>query len=837
MLKSFEYAAGDVKLPFDYEAALSDAPQPHNLTWDKEDFVPDNPQAFVNIDGELWQYRMNFFTYESKVTRYKGPDIDHMEFVDDIETGFNFTWFMSGFWYDESEKKLYAPVHMERRPFTDYACWGPRRIGLATSLDKGATWTYDGDIITSESYHYEDDMNKFSGSYYFNGCSDFHFYVDDRNEYMYLYWTGAWFLKGDNFSFSAIRGSWETHVSRCALKDKMSPGKWVNYYNGKWTENALGGKSSIVIPNQGLNSIIYSTALNKYIIAGYCWWSGSASEKYGFCISACEDLSKQDWTPFGIFPEMDKGAFSSFFNIEGTDTRVCNDRFRFYAYHHSDLGPYMINQFKRLDITLKEGARAATGFNTPQYSFEPHPESSDETVNRKTKIIGASYPEVQYFGEWTEITENKYVYFEGKAKAGSNEGDSIEFKFNGSDIYWRAIRMPDAGMVDVYIDGKYANSVDLYFPKRIFTQFAYIKKGLDPNADHTIKLVIKNEKNRNSTGNLVRHIAFEYSAESYRASFEFCGAWWGKNNWYYEQWLNNEKKPLTFHHSDDSFYHTDYWHGDYDCRIGLDYMLPSHVSVVRKWVAPHSGKIQIEGQANSVFDNGNGTFIRILKNEEELLANTFVIFNSPNNHDIVTEVKKGDSICFVASKHVSNEIIIWDPTVTYIESVDDSGNEPVVFGSDINIAFHRKASARTANADNYRPGDGSPASAVDGKDETRYFCTYTGDNWLTLDLEQLCKINRWVVKHNGVVEKLPPVTTYNSVYTYNTRKFKLQRSDDGINWIDVDEVLDNRFAVTDRIVEEFSTRYIRLYIYLGNNIQYDPGVRIHEFELYYVKDK
>jgi hypothetical protein len=88
-----------------------------------------------------------------------------------------------------------------------------------------------------------------------------------------------------------------------------------------------------------------------------------------------------------------------------------------------------------------------------------------------------------------------------------------------------------------------------------------------------------------------------------------------------------------------------------------------------------------------------------------------------------------------------------------------------------------------------------------------------------------------------VVEKIPPVTTYNSVYTYNTRKFKLQRSDDGINWIDVDEVLDNRFAVTDRMVEEFSTRYIRLYIYLGNNIQYDPGVRIHEFELYYVKDK
>jgi hypothetical protein len=39
------------------------------------------------------------------------------------------------------------------------------------------------------------------------------------------------------------------------------------------------------------------------------------------------------------------------------------------------------------------------------------------------------------------------------------------------------------------------------------------------------------------------------------------------------------------------------------------------------------------------------------------------------------------------------------------------------------------------------------------------------------------------------------------------------------------------------MVEEFSTRYIRLYIYLGNNIQYDPGVRIHEFELYYVKDK
>ena len=42
------------------------------------------------------------------------------------------------------------------------------------------------------------------------------------------------------------------------------PGKWKYFYNGRWDEPALGGKSCIVTPSH-LWGVIYSTYLDKYI--------------------------------------------------------------------------------------------------------------------------------------------------------------------------------------------------------------------------------------------------------------------------------------------------------------------------------------------------------------------------------------------------------------------------------------------------------------------------------------------------------------------------------------------------------------------------------------------
>ncbi|GGB41079.1 hypothetical protein GCM10011409_18240 [Lentibacillus populi] len=120
------------------------------------------------------------------------------------------------------------------------------------------------------------------------------------------------------------------------------------------------------------------------------------------------------------------------------------------------------------------------------------------------------------------------------------------------------------------------------------------------------------------------------------------------------------------------------------------------------------------------------------------------------------------------------------------------------------------------------------AYAVDGKMDTKW-CDNSGatDKWLELDLGQVYTINEWVVKNAGIGES--------GGYPFrNTKNFRLQKSNDGENWTDVDVVKDNVQTIVDRYVPAFSARYVRLLIDKG---AYDNHTaRIYEFEVFGVKD-
>ena len=101
-------------------------------------------------------------------------------------------------------------------------------------MDKGRTWKYEGDIVSSETYYYPHDFFKFSGSSFGNGLADFGFYVDVRGGYFYIFPDEGW-------APNSTRGvRWNSRPARCAIEDKMVPGKWHLFYNGTWTEPALG---------------------------------------------------------------------------------------------------------------------------------------------------------------------------------------------------------------------------------------------------------------------------------------------------------------------------------------------------------------------------------------------------------------------------------------------------------------------------------------------------------------------------------------------------------------------------------------------------------------------
>ncbi|RRJ64020.1 carbohydrate-binding protein [Paenibacillus oralis] len=114
--------------------------------------------------------------------------------------------------------------------------------------------------------------------------------------------------------------------------------------------------------------------------------------------------------------------------------------------------------------------------------------------------------------------------------------------------------------------------------------------------------------------------------------------------------------------------------------------------------------------------------------------------------------------------------------------------------------------------------------AVDGKTDTKW-CDNTNAKikWLKLDLGQVYNINEWVVINAGINEGNSPF--------WNTKNFRLQKSDDGKKWEDVDVVQNNAQTIVDRYLPEpFSARYVRFYVSQG---AHDSNtVRLYELELY-----
>ncbi len=810
----YEYAAGEVVLPFSYTVSRSPAPKPGGLDFSHQ-VSPDNCQVFVRIDDEIWEFRSQWVINLGTAARYTGPDIDHMTRVEDgaYPEGMTSCWFLGGMWYDPSERKLYAPMHIEhdgiRRtyPFS-------RKIALATSTDKGRTWHYEGDIITSETYYYPHDFFKFSGSGYGIGVADFGFYVDRRGGYFYVFPDEGWASRATR----SMR--WNSRAARCAISDKMAPGKWKYFYNGKWDEPALGGKSSTVAPSH-LWGVAYSAVLNKYI----CMFLGNQDPPNqgnidGIYIGCCTDLGKQDWI-WGYCPEAMFG-FMNLITTAGTDTAAtCDDAFRYYSYFGS-------GDFQRLDIKLAPGRTVTTDLQS-RYMFEPHPESSDPMLGRATRIVGSRSPEMKYSGTW--IDRPNLESYEGTTRESSNPNSSIEFSFEGTAVYWRAIHSPQSGRADIYIDGVLRKIVDCYSPRSTTCeQFLYVHTGLSSNTKHTIKVVVMGKKHPKSAATTVSHIAFEYSAESYKASAGFCSLM-GKNNWYYQRWNGSDYSDLAF--VSDEAHPTMYWLGN-NCAIGNNYQIPGDNAAVRRWIAPHGGIIRIEGEAIRSETSDGNVLASVWLNAEKLWPDKLLSHGESATHDLKATVIQGDAVSFVVARkdaagknaHPESDKMVWDPVITYTQNV------PAVWRSNPpsgqNLALNKYARSK-ALVSSYRPFD-----AVDGDLNTGFTIQAddkisSGEDWFLVDLEKPHTIDRYVV-----FSQTPDPA-------YRPGNFILQKSDDKFAWTDVDSVnnhaseLDHYYGIplikVARDVPAFRARYVRLYLPKGKPFT------ISEFELYYTEGK
>jgi hypothetical protein len=642
----------------------------------------DYPIGNVIIDNETWVIfnSGNQYGTHVKVARFKGADFEHtIQQADgsiDVEKDVS-THFLGGMWYDNSAGKLYAPIHCEyKRDITPPAGWSRKRTRLATSTDKGLSWKMEGDILT-DCMPGDDDWLAFSGSFFQAGPADCDLFADFAGGYFYIFSCNSYAPKNGPMN----NYLWFNEAARCAISDKMAPGKWHKFRNGTWTEPGLGGKSSKVsMDSYGIyGRVIYSTFLKTYVRIGPCL--GVADKRYtdtGFAdhsiyISTCNDLAKQEWSPrLKLFdkPDNDKlGITLTDGNLK--DPFICDSTLCIYNY-------WLYNIPSRaMDVTFAAGNTATAGFpRYGSYAYEPLPESGDPIVSRKTRIVGCTHPDITYTGSaWTIRNDPKYYGTE--IQVSDAPGSGIQFSFKGASIYWRAVADSDGGKVDVYLDDKLEETVDCYFKEPLPFQFAFVKNGLDAKQTHTIRIVIRADGNSLSCGTTIRHMAFEHGAESYNASAGFSSVM-GKNNWLYQQGDGEKYGNLDFHLADtihaggsktgkEKLIYPNYWGTKEIGLVGNIFQVPGNMDAVRTFIAPHAGEIRIEGKIE-IEKGANAAFtVKIMTNDNTELLAKRVTFAQPVTHDLVIPVAKDDAVYFIVKRNdgKQEEKVMWNPTITF----------------------------------------------------------------------------------------------------------------------------------------------------------------------------
>ena len=133
-----------------------------------------------------------------------------------------------------------------------------------------------------------------------------------------------------------------------------------------------------------------------------------------------------------------------------------------------------------------------------------------------------------------------------------------------------------------------------------------------------------------------------------------------------------------------------------------------------------------------------------------------------------------------------------------------------------NLAFKSKATASVSDKND------PPEKAVDGDPATAWNAGGNEKKWLAVDLGSPKKISRWALRLASSADGKPE---------QNLAAFKLGQSKDGKEWEEVDSVEENRMGIVDRVVREFTARWVRVDVIAGTQNPNEKTARICELWL------
>jgi hypothetical protein len=123
-----------------------------------------------------------------------------------------------------------------------------------------------------------------------------------------------------------------------------------------------------------------------------------------------------------------------------------------------------------------------------------------ECLNHSDRLIKTDNisPEILYFGNWSEVKDSSC--FKNGRHQSNLQFNNCVFTFKGTMVRWAGSKDYNHGLAEVYIDGIFQKTIDSYAKKSCLKQLLFEKNDLSSDRIHTLKIVVKKEKNAESTG-------------------------------------------------------------------------------------------------------------------------------------------------------------------------------------------------------------------------------------------------------------------------------------------------------------------------------------------------
>ncbi len=115
----------------------------------------------------------------------------------------------------------------------------------------------------------------------------------------------------------------------------------------------------------------------------------------------------------------------------------------------------------------------------------------------KGKVIHTD--EMNFAERWWEAT--------GRPRFSQVEGAKVNIKFNGKKVGWYGYRFPNAGMADIYIDGKKVHTADQYGPEQ-YGDFFWKSDALG-SGEHELEIRVLGKGNEQSIGEWINICALK----------------------------------------------------------------------------------------------------------------------------------------------------------------------------------------------------------------------------------------------------------------------------------------------------------------------------------------